>query len=402
MNSGVMSCTAGELARGAFDHGFEEYGADILDRYAKIAAAHHGFVPAILRGKKPVAPTRQFVQVDLRSVANADFGPGTSEVLGWMNEPSNDLASMPRGHQVFREIPFDVIDPASNGCRACLAISSVERFKRHASISINRTARSLYLLHTKGGDDLVGKLTLHYADGATHWEYIRAGININHWWAPVDSQFNERSGPGRSERMQVAWRGGNQKFGNLGIYVVGFEHPHPEKVIAAVDFDCLDTGAKWMVAGLTLCDAPIYLPPWNDVSYGMPNNWGAAALPAAIVEGLAGVQDRGTAFSRARIAPRWPAAGTNTAKVSVGYPASQGYVRYNYECDRASGRIAMDFTGSAEQFDVELLLKPGKMIRRAILDGNEIKVETRTIESSRYAVIVAEGFAAHQLMLEFA
>jgi hypothetical protein len=42
------------------------------------------------------------------------------------------------------------------------------------------------------------------------------------------------------------------------------------------------------------------------------------------------------------------------------------------------------------------------MIRRAILDGNEIKVETRTIESSRYAVIVAEGFAAHQLMLEFA
>ena len=125
-------------------------------------------------------------------------------------------------------------------------------------------------------------------------------------------------------------------------------------------------------------------------------------MTAAIVEGLAGVQDRGTAFSRARIAPRWPAAGTNTAKVSVGYPASQGYVRYNYECDRASGRIAMDFTGSAEQFDVELLLKPGKMIRRAILDGNEIKVETRTIESSRYAVIVAEGFAAHQLMLEFA
>jgi len=402
MNGGVMSCTAGELALGALDHGFEEYGADILNRYAKIAATHHGFVPAILRGKQPAGPARQFMQVDLHSVANADFGPGTAEVLGWMNEPGNDLASMPSGRQVFREIPFDVIDPASNGHRACLAISSVDLFTRHASIAINRTARSFYLLHTKGGDDLVGKVTLHYEDGTTHWEYIRAGININHWWAPVDSQFNERSGPGGSERMQVAWRGGNQKFGNLGIYVVGFEHPHSEKVIAAIDFDCLDTGAKWMIAGLTLCDAPIYLPPWNDVSYGMPNNWGAGALTAAIVEGLAGVQDRGVAFSSARIAPRWTAAGTDTAKVSVRYPASQGYVCYKYNHDPASGQLKMEFTGSAEIIEVELLLPPGKVIHRGLLNGKEIKVETRQIESSSYALILAEGFTAHLLVLEFA
>jgi hypothetical protein len=202
--------------------------------------------------------------------------------------------------------------------------------------------------------------------------------------------------------MQVAWRGGNQKFGNLGIYVVGFEHPHPEKTIAVIDFDCLDTGAKWMVAGLTLCDAPMFLPPWNDVSYGMPNNWGAAALTAAILEGLAGVQDRGWAFSKVRIAPRWSATETSTAKVSVRYPASQGYVRYKYNCDRTNGQVMLEFTGSAERFDIELLLQPGKIIHRAILDGKEAAVETRTVESSRYAVIPAGGFAAHRLVLDFA
>src|SRR5208282_3846512 len=37
VNGGVLSCVAGELARGAFEHGFEEYGADILRRQKAIA-----------------------------------------------------------------------------------------------------------------------------------------------------------------------------------------------------------------------------------------------------------------------------------------------------------------------------------------------------------------------------
>ena len=402
MNGGVMSCTAGELAWGAFDHGFEEYGAEILSRYAKIAAAHHHFVPGILRGEKSVTPARHFAQVDLRSVANADFGPGTGDVLGWMDEPGNELPSMPSGRQMFREIPFDVIEPSSNGLRACLAISSLPKFKRNATVTIDATARSFYLLHTKGGDDLVGKLTVRYADGEAHGEYIRAGININHWWAPVDSEFNERYGPTGPERMQVAWRGANQKFGNLGVYVVGFEHPHPEKTIAALDFECLDTGAKWMVLGITLCDAPMFLPPWNDVSFGMPNNWGAAALTAAILEGLAGVQDKGAAFSKARIALRWSAIGTNKAKVSVRYPASQGYVHYQYSYDQARGQTTVEFTGSAQEYDLELLLPENAVIRRATLDGSETAVQTRTVESSHYATIRATKPGAHRLVLESA
>jgi hypothetical protein len=402
MNGGVMSCTAGELALGAFNHGFEDYGVDILRRYRSIAAGHHGFVPAILRGKQPEAPAREFVQVNLRALANADFGAGGPDVVGWTDEPGNDLANMPSGRQVFREIPFDVIDPASNERRACLAISSASKYKRQATVAVDATARSFYLLHAKSGDSLAGKLTVRYADGATHWEYIRAGVNIGHWWAPADNEFNYRYGPGGPERMQVAWRGSNQKFDNLGVYVVGFEHPHPGKKIAALEFECMETDAKWMVLGITLSDGPMFLPPWNDVSSGMPNNWGAAALVAAIVEGLAGVTDRGVAFSKARIAPRWAAMGVRSAKVALRYPASQGYARYEYNCDEAAGRTTMDFTGSAEEYEAALLIPPGFVPGRATLNGREVKVDTRTVESSRYAVLQVNGARAHRLAIEFA
>ena len=37
MNMGVTPIVAGELAHGAFEHGFEDYGVDILRRVAALA-----------------------------------------------------------------------------------------------------------------------------------------------------------------------------------------------------------------------------------------------------------------------------------------------------------------------------------------------------------------------------
>ena len=37
MNGGISTLVAGELAKGAFDHGLEAYGADILERLWKLA-----------------------------------------------------------------------------------------------------------------------------------------------------------------------------------------------------------------------------------------------------------------------------------------------------------------------------------------------------------------------------
>ncbi|MBB5058408.1 hypothetical protein HDF16_003122 [Granulicella aggregans] len=399
MNGGVMSCVAGELALGAFQHGFESYGLDILHRYATLARANHGFVPAILRGKSTEAPARTFSQINLRDLANADTGAGRPGVVGWMGEPENDLRKMPHGMQNFRDVPFDLIDPATNARRVCIAISSTEGFARHVSIPINASARSFYLLHTKGGDDLVGSLTLRYADGSSSTEYIRAGVNIGHWWGPTDGQFDDRSGPATPDRLQVAWRGANQKFGNVGVYVAGFSHPHPEKAIASIDLDCLETDAKWMVLGLTLSDAAMHLPPWNDISFGMPNNWGAAALTAALIEGLAGVRDQGAAFSHVALTPRWLSSGVNNATVSVRYPASRGYVHYRYRFDSSARRIEVAFTGSAKRFEVAIPLPPGMAAKLTVVDGEEQSPQFQTSGSSTKLAFIVEGFGAHTLDL---
>ena len=66
MNGGVMSCTAGELAHGAFENGFEQYGVDILRREKAIADRYRGIVPAILRGAAPQSPVRILTPVDIR------------------------------------------------------------------------------------------------------------------------------------------------------------------------------------------------------------------------------------------------------------------------------------------------------------------------------------------------
>ncbi len=402
MNGGVLSCVAGELARGAFDNGYEQYGVDILRREKAVADRYRGVVPAILRGKVPVAPTRTWRELDMRSIANADFGGGTAApgVLVWMGETENDLPAMPVGKQKFRDVEFEVIDPAKNGRRACLAIGEDAGFKKKETLRVNATAKSFYLLHTKGGDDLAGRLTVHYADGTSKREYVRAGVNINHWWAPHDGEFEVRYGPGGPERLQVAWRGANQKFGNVGVYVAGFENAHPEKVIASLEFESVETSAKWMILGVTLSDAEVFLPPWNELSQGMPNNWGAAALVFALVEGLAGAKDTGAAFDKALIAPRWSAAGVKDARVSVRYPASNGYVRYEYGYDEKAQKMMVRFTSSAREAEVAVLLPEGRKVRAARLNGKSVNAEMRRVEGSTYAQVRVGRGGAHLLEIE--
>jgi len=399
MNGGVMSCTAGELAHGAFENGFEQYGVDILRREKAIADRYRGIVPAILRGAAPQPPVRILTPVDIRSIANADFGAGKAGVPGWTNEGENNLAAMPTGHQVFRDIPFDIIVPSTNGLRACIAISSAPGFARKLSLPIHAKARSFYLLHTKGGEDLAGKLTIRFEDGSSHFEYIRAGVNIGHWWAPKDSEFDNRYGSLTADRMQVAWRGGNPKFDNVSVYVVGFENPSPAKAIAALDFESVDTDAHWMILGVTLSDAPVFLPPHNDLSTGMPNNWGAAALVYALIGGLAGVKDTGTAFDSATIAPRWTAANVDGSSVTVRYPASRGYVRYDYTYDRANRRVAITFTGSANRTEIAMLLPTGSSVNKAFLDGRPTAVKAYEVEGSHYASILNDQRGPHTLEL---
>lgn len=399
VNGGVMSCVAGELARGAFDHGFEAYGADILVREKAVADRYRGVVPAILCGKAAEASRRTFTPVNLHEVVNAGFGrpenaPGSAGV------PETDLPPIPVGQQVFREIPFEVIDPAQNERRGCLVVANAESYAKSATVPVHATARSFYLLHAKAGDDLAGRLTIRYSDGTKHTELMRARVNIGDWWAPSDYEFENRYGSEHPEHMQVAWRGANSKFGNIGVWVTGFTNPHPEKIIASLDLESFETNARWMILGVTLSDADVFLPPRNEISYGMPNNWGAAALVFALVEGLAGVKDTGKAFNKASICPRWSAAQVADARVAVRYPASRGYVCYHYIYEKAAQRIRLEVASSAAEASVAILLPAGLELRAARRDGNAIEAQIKRVETSQYMCAPLTTNGAHILELD--
>jgi len=94
--------------------------------------------------------------------------------------------------------------------------------------------------------------------------------------------------------------------------------------------------------------------------------------------------------------------GTPAAKVAVRYPASQGYVRYEYACDLTRRHVSVEFTGSADQYEAAVLMPPGATPARATLNGQPAVLETRTVESSLYAVIHVNGSRAHTLVVEFA
>ena len=386
MNGGVLSLVAGELAHGAFEHGFEDYGVDILLREKEVAERHAGYLPVTLRGKASVEPKRSFETLSLKGLANADTGAGGPGVVGWINEPGNDLAGMPTGRQTFEGVPFDILDPAANERRVCLGFSFEMGYSSKAKLLVGKKAASVYLLHARARQSEVGQLRLQYADGSTHSEIIDTQ-NIGNWWEPVDAP-----------RARVAWRGPNQKFGNLGVYVAGFDNPHPDVVIESLEFEAFDNGAKWMVLGVTLSDAPVYFAPKSDVSFGIPDIWGAAAVVYALVEGLVGVKDIGVTFDPVQISPRWTAAGVLSAQASIRYPASRGYVHYDYRYEPATKTLRLDLTGNARRIQLSILLPQGMTGGKVALDGRDREARTSTIENSHYLQLEVQGRGVHSIV----
>jgi hypothetical protein len=113
------------------------------------------------------------------------------------------------------------------------------------------------------------------------------------------------------------------------------------------------------------------------------DGWGSSAMAWALVEGLAGVVDRGRAFDTIRLSPRWEAAGVADAEVTVGYAASGASVAYRYE--RGPRHITFDVETAGAQVEWHVLLPAGHRPAQARCDGREVAVHAVQVESSPYA-----------------
>lgn len=131
----------------------------------------------------------------------------------------------------------------------------------------------------------------------------------------------------------------------------------------------------------------------------MPTDgWGSSAMLWALVEGLAGIVDRGRAFDEVRLSPRWLAVGVGEAEVRVGYPASNS--SFGYQVRAEGGRLVLEVEADGSDVQFHVLLPDGAHVR-SVTGAGDVAFTESEIEHSRYADFQAQvsGSARFEIAL---
>jgi hypothetical protein len=382
MNGGVAGHAIGEMARGAYENGYEDYASDVMLRTLDIIKKDQDRLWFAYTGSIPAPPPPpQFRPIDISSVTNMDLWDiGGKGVFRWMNadRPGNDMRGLPTGDQIFKNIKFKVIDPETNERKSVIGLSYMEGFPRLAEVNVNDTASAVYLLHSSSDNTpstFAGAITFHYSDGSEVSRNIIKFKDVTNWWF---SSLN-------SERAGVAWSGPNLCSTRVGVCWDVIDNPSPDKKIEKLIFHAPIEGGIYAVIGISLADRSFYVkPPFE--SFGGPDNWAAANAMAALVEGLAGVKNEGLAFDNVKLSPRWTSAGVDSVNVTIQFAASNGYVAYEYLHNADKKEIDIKITGSGKEVNNHLLLPHGsKSLSSILVDGQPVRYSLSMIENSSYA-----------------
>ena len=383
MNGGVAGHAMGEMARGAYENGYETYASGIMDsmlmlikKYGnRLWFAYTGSIP-------PPPPEPTFKMIDISNKANMDiWDKGGKGVFTWMDagqSSGNDMRGLPVGSQRFNNIPFNVIDPGKNQRRAVAAVSTKKGFPLQIEIPVNDTAASVYLLHSSSDnipDNVAGAISFIYEDGSKTSRYLFKGKEITNWW--FSSLENDYAG--------VAWYGPNLRSTKVGVCWAAIDNPFPYKKISKLIFDAPLEGGIYAVLGVTLSDQKHYVRPKGE-SFGGPDNWAAANGMAALVEGLAGVKNEGLAFDKVKFSPRWTSASVDSVNVTVQLSASKAYVAYQYHHNTEKKELEIIITGSGNEINNHILLPQNCVgVKSVFVDGQPVNFTLSKIENSSYA-----------------
>lgn len=126
---------------------------------------------------------------------------------------------------------------------------------------------------------------------------------------------------------------------------------------------------------------------------GGPSGWSAAAFISAIVEGLAGLEDKGALWQHVRVSPRWAVTGLTQASITADYGPSGAYLGYDWKLKE--DRITLQLHASGvEDADFHLLLPTNTSLREVRVDGNPVKAIENKVASSNYADFNIQGKVA--------
>jgi hypothetical protein len=381
MNGGVAGHALGELAKGAYENGYEDYASDILVRTLDLIKRGQNRLWFAYTGAIPSPPPPpEFKTIDISEKTNMDLREtGGKDVFAWMgaNRPGNDMRGLPTGDQVFNNIKFKIIDPVKNNRRSVIGLSYNPGYPRSVEVTVNETTPVVYLLHSSSDNipsSFAGAITFRYTDGTEISRNIVKFKDVTNWWFP--SLENERAG--------VAWSGPNPVSTKVGVCWAAIDSPNPEKKIEKLIFHAPIEGGIYAIIGITLADRPYYIRPKLE-SFGGPDNWAAATGMAALVEGLAGVNNLGLAFDKTGLSPRWSSSSTDSAEVSIELAASGGYLSYKYKNDRKAREIRILLTGSGNELKGHILMPENiKIVNSVTCDEKPVEFRMSTIEKSLY------------------
>ncbi len=382
VNGGVFPFIGSDLAYGAFQHGFETYGVDILKRLKALLDKHHGVTPYYHIGTKEPAPERGFTTLDLLPQLNVDIScEGAEGVPGWTNRnDGNDFSIMPTGHQVYHDIPFDLTDPATHGRRSAIGLALDPAYQQTTTIPVGQKAASLYFLHTVSGaskNQLIGWVDLEYEDGSSHRQYVFLNQHVCGFWYPQDVPYNRVEG----WRCRVAFSGDNGKA-TVGHAVWGLDNPRPELAIKSVSLHHARNAGWWFVFGITLCDAPVWFEA-DDAIFGVLHPWHAASGVCALLQGLSGIENAGgTGLQHLRCSPRWAATEETEIMVTAHFPENDEYARARWQLSEKMLTLQIAYSGETAEGSI---LIPADCMPVAIrIQGEPSPLRSHRIEDSLY------------------
>jgi hypothetical protein len=399
MNGGMAGHAMGEMARGAYENGYEKYASGIMDTMLMLVKKYGNRLWFAYTGAFPPSPPEpKFKKIDISASANMDnWDKGAKGVFTWMDagqSSGNDMRGLPVGSQLFHNIPFNVIDPEKNQRRSVVAVSTKKGFPVQIEIPVNDSAAAVYLLHSSSDnipDNVAGAIRFAYVDGSVESRYIFKGKDVTNWW------FSDL----KNDHAGVAWYGPNPRSTKVGVCWAVIDNPFPKKKIAKLIFDAPLEGGIYAILGITLADQKNYVKPKGE-SFGGPDNWAAANGMAALVEGLAGIKNAGLAYDKVKFSPRWTSAGVDSVNVTVQLAASHGYLAYQYHNNNAKKEIGIRITGSGNELMNHILLPQNCTgVISVSVDGKQAGFTMSKIESSLYADFKTSLPAVHEIMINY-
>jgi len=182
-----------------------------------------------------------WLKVELRAHCNMGFAdevPGDGKG-GWTDQgPFNDMRDIPLGQQRWLDVPFDVIDPAKNSGRGCIALRSSLYAPAmplsRKGIPIGKKLKRMFLLHTAGWgpdhpDVLYCKYVINYAGGHTVEIPVHGRHDSGDWWLAPHAESTARAVPIKVSNVLV------EGFSTRYLRIMEWKNPLPANIIESFD-----------------------------------------------------------------------------------------------------------------------------------------------------------------------